>query len=130
MTLTPIAVLEEAGEHGLRLEAHKNDLHVIPGNRVPTDFVPVLKAYKPQLLALLRLPFVMAYSKAIGETIFFCDDESTKRVLVGAGGDAWSVYTRDELRVLVAQNRAKPLLPDELCKLHEIKRTFNRRITT
>jgi hypothetical protein len=31
---------------------------------------------------------------------------------------------------LVAQNRAKPLLPDELCKLHEIKRTFHGRIAT
>jgi hypothetical protein len=40
----------------------------------------------------------------------------------------WSIYTKDEVRGLVAQNRAKPFLPDELCKLHEIKRTFNWRI--
>jgi hypothetical protein len=33
-----------------------------------------------------------------------------------------------KLRVLVAQNRAKPFLPDELCKLHEITRTLGARM--
>ena len=28
---------------------------------------------------------------------------------VAAGAEPWSVYTRNELRILVAQNRVKPL---------------------
>src|SRR5262249_11184427 len=38
--------------------------------------------------------------------------------------DEWTIYTKDELRLLVAHNRAKPFLPDELFKLHQIKRSF------
>ena len=44
------------------------------------------------------------------------------------GADPSSIYTKDELRVLIARNRAKPFLPDEQCKLHEMKRTFHRSI--
>ena len=93
------------------------------------EFAITLKAHKPQLLTLLGLPFVMVYSEVLKETIFFCEDEETKAALVEAGADPWSIYTKDELRVLIAQNRAKPFLPDELCKLHEMKRTFHGRIT-
>jgi hypothetical protein len=64
----------------------------------------------------------------LGETIFFCEDEQTKASLIEAGAEPWSVYTRDELRILVAQNRAAPLSDDELRKLHDIKRTFGARI--
>jgi len=46
-----------------------------------------------------------------------------------AGADPWSIYTKDELRVLVAHNRARPFIPDALCKLHEIRKTFHGRIT-
>ena len=38
-------------------------------------------------------------------------------------------FTHDELRILVAQNRAAPLSDDQLRKLHQIKRTFGARIT-
>jgi hypothetical protein len=48
---------------------------------------------------------------------------------VAAGAEPWSVYTRDELQILVAQNRIKPLTQAELRKVHEIKRTFGARIT-
>jgi hypothetical protein len=129
MTLPTIAVLQKAADRGLKLEAHGGELHVIPGDRVSPDFEPVLKAYKPALLTLLRLPFVMLYSKALEETIFFCADEDTRNVLVEAGADAWSIYTKDELRVLVAQNRVAPFSADELLKVHEIKKTLHGRIT-
>ena len=91
--------------------------------------MPLPKAHKPQLLTLLRLPFVMVFSQMLGETIFFCEDEDTKGALVEAGAEPWSIYTEDELRVLVAQNRAKPFLAAELRKVHAIKRTFHGRIT-
>jgi hypothetical protein len=78
---------------------------------------------------LLQLPFVMAYSRILEETVYFCEDEQTHEALIEAGADEWSIYTKDELRVLVAANRAKPFIPAELCKLHQIKKTFKGRIT-
>ena len=79
---------------------------------------------------LLTLPFVIVYSKALGEIIFFCHDDDTKAALVEAGASEWSIYTKNELRTLIAQNRAKPFLPDELCKLYSIKRAFSGRISS
>jgi hypothetical protein len=77
----------------------------------------------------LQLPFVMVFSEALKETIFFCEDEDTKENLVEAGAEPWSINALDELRVLVAQNRIAPLSDDELRKVHHIKRTFGARIT-
>ena len=51
-----------------------------------------------------------------------------KRALVEAGAEEWSIYTKAELRVIVAQNRVAPLSAGELKQLHQIKRTFNARI--
>jgi hypothetical protein len=60
------------------------------------------------LLALLGLPFIMVYSEALGETIFFCQDEDTKATLIEAAAEPWGIYTRSELQILVAQNRVAP----------------------
>jgi hypothetical protein len=103
-------------------------LHVNPGEDCPPAFEKTLRAYKPQLLALLHLPFVMVYSQILEETVFFCENEDTKAALIEAGAEEWSIYTKDELRILCEQNRVAPLSPDELRKVHEIKRTFNGRI--
>jgi len=51
-----------------------------------------------------------------GETIFFCEDEDTKAALIEAGASEWSIYTRDELRILCEQNRIKPFTQAELRK--------------
>jgi hypothetical protein len=40
MTLTPIEVLKQAAGHGLKLEAHGDDLHVIPGDRARRTSCP------------------------------------------------------------------------------------------
>ena len=131
MILTPIQVLQEASEVGLTLGVEPPDtLTFQPANRCPKDFAPVLKAHKPALLTLLRLPFVMMFSEILGETIFFCEDEDTKGALVEAGASEWSIYTRDELQTLCVQNRVAPLTAAELRKVHEIKRTFSGRITS
>jgi hypothetical protein len=129
MTLPAIAVLKQADERGLRLEAHENDLHVIPGDGVPADFVPVLKAHKPALLALLKLPFVMVFSQILGETIYFAEDEDTKTALVGAGAEPGCIYTREELRVLVEQHRCAPITAADLLRIHGARRAFNGRLT-
>jgi hypothetical protein len=130
-TAATIEVLQKAAEFGLKLGFEPPDtLTFQPANRCPVEFAITLKAYKPQLLTLLRLRFCMVYSELLNETIFFCEDEATKAALVEGGAESWSIYTKDEVRVLIAQHRAKPFLPDEVCKLHEIKRTFSGRITS
>src|SRR5262245_18797398 len=130
MTDTPISVLQKAADLGLRLgRKSPATLTVEAKAQRPSQFADTLRDYKPQLLALLQLPFVMVFSQALGETVFFCADEDTKAALVEAGASDWSVYTKQELRVLVGQNRIKPFLPDELRKVYEIRRTFHARIT-
>ena len=79
MMETPIAVLQKAAEHGLRLKAVGNDLHVNPGRCCPPDFTNTLRAHKPALLALLQLPFIMVFSQILGETIFFVETKPAKR---------------------------------------------------
>jgi hypothetical protein len=129
MTPTPIAVMKEAAERGLTLSINGTKLRVTPAERLTPDFAQTLKAHKWHLLSMLTWPFVMVYSQALGETIFFCEDEDTRGALIEAGASEWSIYTKHELRLLVAQNRAKPFLPEELCKLYEIRKTFHGRIT-
>ena len=96
---TPIEVFAEAIEHGLKLSYKPPfTLCVDPADRCPENFVDTLTYHKPQLLALLQLPFVMAYSRLLGETIFLCEDEQTREALCEAGADAGAIYTRDELK--------------------------------
>ena len=129
MTLTPIQVLQEASELRLTLGFEPPDtLTLQPASRCPADFSHSLREHKPQLLALLRLPFVMVFSESLGETIFCCENEDTKAALIEFGAEGWSIYTKDELRTLCEANRVAPLSAAELRKLHEIKRTFHGRI--
>jgi hypothetical protein len=131
MTPTPIALLEKAAQLGLKLGREGRDiLTVEPPERCPPAFADTLKDHKWLLLDLLRLPFVMVYSKALEETVFYCQDEVSKGALVEAGADPWSIYTRAELRILCEANRVAPLSPAELRKVHEIKRTFSGRISS
>ena len=122
-------LIQEAGRLGLTLSRVGDDLHVTPARLCSPRFADTLRAHKSALLGLLRLPFCMLYSEILGETIFFCADEDTKAALVEAGASEWSIYTRYELQMLVAQNRIAPLTAAELRKVHEIKRTFNASIT-
>jgi hypothetical protein len=131
MTLTPIQVFQKAAELGLKLGIEPPDtLTLQPARLCSAEFAATLKAHKPALLAVLQLPFVMVFSESLGETVFFCADEPTRTALIEAGADEFSIYTRDELRVLVEQNRVAPLSAAELCKVHEIKRTFSGRIAS
>src|SRR4029453_1655219 len=114
---TPIQVLQKACDLSLKLGFEPPDtLTVEPARLCSAEFAEVLKAHKPALLALLKLPFVMVFSEILGETILFCEDEDTKGALVEAGASEWSIYTRDELQTLCEQNRVAPLSPAELRK--------------
>jgi len=129
VTPTVIALLQKAADLGLKLGSEgRHTLTVEPARRCPPAFADTLKDHKWLLLDLLQLPFVMVFSEALGETIFFCEDEDTKAALLEAGADPWSIYTRDELQTLCVQNRLAPLTQAEIKKLHAIKRTFGTRI--
>ena len=63
MTAAPITLLQQAAELGLKLGFEPPDtLTVDPARLCSAEFAATLKAHKPALLALLRLPFVMVYS--------------------------------------------------------------------
>ena len=128
MTKTPISVLKEAADRGLRLDAQPDGLHINPAEACSSKFEQILKAHKPALIALLKLPMVMLYSDTLQQTVFFCQDDATKATLIEAGASDWSIYTKDELRVLCEANRVAPLSPNELRMVNEIKRTFNGRV--
>ncbi len=129
-TATTIEVFQKASELGLNLSFEPPDtLTVEPARLCSAEFAEVLKAHKPALLALLKLPFVMVFSQILGETILFCENEDTKGALVEVGAEPWSIHTKDELQTLCEQNRIAPLTTAELRNLHEIKRTFHGRIT-
>ena len=60
MTDTPIAILQKAADLGLTLSFTPPDtLDVKASGPWPKEFADTLRTHKAQLLALLRLPFVM-----------------------------------------------------------------------
>jgi hypothetical protein len=129
-TMTPIQVFQKAVELGLKLGVRPgNKLTVQPIEACPPGFLETLRAYKGYLLCMFSWPFVMIDSEVLGETIFLAHDEDTKAALVEAGADPSSIYTRVELQILIAHNRAKPFITAELLRLHQAKRTFNGRIS-
>jgi hypothetical protein len=127
--MTACNLLVEAVDRGMTVSLRGDYLAVTPDYLLTKDFADQLRAHKPDLLAILRLPFVMAHSRALGESVFLCDDEKTRKALIEAGAAEGAIYTRDELEILIAHNRAKPFIPAELIKLHEIKGTFAAKIT-
>jgi hypothetical protein len=103
---TPIAVLQKAAGLGLTLGIENGEtLTVRPGEHCPADFADLLAQWKWHLLTMLTWPFVMAYSETLGKTVFFAEDEDTRAALVEAGALPGSVYTRDELSILVEAKR-------------------------
>lgn len=111
--MTTIEVFQKAADLGLKLGSENgNTLTFQPSGRCPPAFVETLKARKWHLLALLSIGgWLMAFSKVLGHTVFFAVDKDTKEALLEAGADPGSVYTRDELAILV-----------------EAKRTFNAKL--
>jgi hypothetical protein len=127
--MTPISVLEQAAELGLKLGVEPCDtLTVRPASRCHSDFADLLRAHKWHLLVLLQLGFIMLDSEALGETIFFAENADTKACLVEAGAEPASIYTCDELRALVEQHRQQPFTVAVLLRLHEVRRMFGARV--
>ena len=126
--MTPVDVLQEAARRGLSLSVNGQKLRVSPARLLTPDFAETLKAHKCDLFSMLRWPFLMVQSESLGETIFLCQDEDTGKSLKHAGASPWNVYTRNELRILMAQNRTAPLTVSELNLLHAFKRTLNAKI--
>jgi hypothetical protein len=128
--VTPVELLLETVRHGARLSINGDKLHVEPINRLTPAFVETLRDHKTQLLALLALPFVLVDSEAVGELLFFCEDDQTRTALIEAGAqDDDVIYTRDELQILIEHNRARPFVPNELIALHDAKKVFSAKVT-
>ena len=126
MTETPISILQKAADLGLKLSVKGPDTLRIEASRPwPKEFADVLTLHKQKLIALLQLSFVMVHSRALDEILFFCVDQATKTALVDAGASEWGIYTREELKILVEQDRTAPLSAAELRKVHEIRRSFS-----
>ena len=128
--MTARDLLVKAAQQGLTISARGDRLAVRPNRLLTPNFANLLRAHKPELLALLRLHFVIVESEALGATIFFAENEETRAVLVEAGAEPASVYTRDELRVLVEQHRKQPFTVADLLRLHEARRMFGARIAS
>ena len=131
--MTVLDVLRQAHQRGLTLQANGERLEVSPAYDCPRDFVRTLQEYKPALVFLLASKgrtWIDFYSERVGQTIFFCQDEETRDALIEAGASEWSIYTKAELRTLIEQNRVAPFSDAELRKVHEIKQTFQGRITS
>ena len=108
------------------------ETRVRPNRLLTPDFAHKLCEFKPALLPLLQTKgatWIEVYSERLGDDLLFCRHEDTKATLIEAGAEPWSIYTRAELRILVAQNRVAPLSDVELQKVHQIKGTFGARIT-
>jgi hypothetical protein len=130
--MTALELIDEAREQGITLRAKDNSkLGFKPKRLCPPEFKDKLRTHKVELLALLQtkgVTWIEVYSRTLEANVFFCEDEETKAALIEAGADEFVIYTKDELRVLIAQNRAKPFLPDELRKAHNLRRAFHGRI--
>jgi hypothetical protein len=96
---------------------------------LPADCSPELKdairQHKPALVNLMRLSFLIVWSKVLDSIIFFVPDDATKESLVSAGASTGTIYTRPELAVLVRQR----LTAEELSLIHAAKRRFNGKVT-
>jgi hypothetical protein len=105
--MTPIQALQKAADLGLKLGSRFGDtLTFTPARRCPKDFAETLRAHKPYLLVMLSMGgWLMTYSGALNQTVFFCEDDCTKAMLVEAGADEASVYTKAELKPLVEAKR-------------------------
>ena len=126
---TPIEVFCQTAELGLKLGVRPgNKLTVQPIEACPPGFLETLREAKGWLLILLQWPFVMVHSRALEETIFFCEDEDTRVALVEAGAEPSCIYTREELCLLVEQHRREPITAAELLSIHAAKRGFNASI--
>jgi hypothetical protein len=129
--MTTLDVISEARQRGLVLTPRGDRLSARPNRLLTADFAHKLCEFKPALLPLLEtkgITWIEVHSERLGEDLLFCQDETAKEALIEAGAEPWGIYTRNELQVLVAQNRVAPLSDAELRKVHEIKRTFGARI--
>jgi hypothetical protein len=107
--MTALDLIAAAGQLGLTLWAKANGKLGFKAERLcPPEFKAKLKTHKAELLTLLQakgVTWIEVHSERIGETIFFCADEATRNVLVEAGAEAWSIYTKGRAADAL---RAKP----------------------
>jgi len=88
--MTTLEVISEAQQRGLSLRVRGDRVGARPNRLLTPDFKGKLRKFKPALLPLLQtkgLTWIEVYSERLGETIFFCQDEDTKEILIEAGAE-------------------------------------------
>ena len=127
-----VPLLQQAAELGLKIEVKDSrTLTVEPADRCPPEFADALRIHKWHLLAVLTWPFVMVNSQTLEQTVFLCEDDTTKAALIEAGtAEEFSdLHSRRLARSYANTIALRLSRADELCKIHEIKKTLNARIS-
>jgi hypothetical protein len=96
----------------------------LPAN-CSSELKDTIRQHKSALVQLMGLTFLIVWSQVLNTIVFFAADDSTAESLVSAGAERGSIYTREELEVLV-RGRVKA---KELRRLHEAKRIFSGKWT-
>ena len=121
---TPVEVLLTVARIGGRLSVIGDKLRMLLPSDCASELKDAIRLHKPALIDLLQLTFLIVRSDLLNSIVFFVPDEPTKELLVSAGAEPGSIYTREELRPLV-QCR---ITAEELRLLHAAKLGFNGKI--
>jgi hypothetical protein len=122
---TPAQVLLAVACIEGRLSAVGDKLRVL----LPADCSPELKEairqHKRAILSLMKLSFLIVRSDVLNSMVIFVPAEATKELLVAAGAEPGSIYTRGELEILVRSR----ITPTELLLIHAAKQHFAGTVT-
>lgn len=124
--MNPIQTLLAVSAIGGQLGIAGDMLRMLLPASCPPELKAAIRKQKRELIALLRLSFLIVRSEALaGTVLFWAADETTKEALVAAGAAPGMVYTPEELKVLVNRRISAAELP----AIHHAKRTFDGRIS-
>lgn len=122
---TPIQTLLAVSAIGGRLGIAGENLRMLLPANCPAELKAAIRQKKSELIALLRLNFLVVHSEAVNGTVLWAADESTKEALIATGASPGTIYTPEELKLLVHRR----ITAAELPAIHKAKRTFDGRIS-
>lgn len=122
---TPVEVLLSVATVNGQLGIAGDKLRMLLPADCPPELKEAIRRYKPDLLQLLRLTFLVVRSDTLNTTVFWMRDEATKEALAAAGADLGSMYTAAELRALVNSG----VTVGELPLIHAAKQRLSGKLT-
>lgn len=118
---SPFDTLLAVANIGGRLGIAEDKLRVCLPPDCPTELKESIRAYKLDLLALLRLHFCILRSATLSKVIVWVQDEAAKEMLVSVGADRANIYTLRELELLIDAG----VTAEELPLIHDGRRRFH-----